>query len=244
MWPLIDWINIIAAARALLAGQNPYLIGGGSNRFFNPVWALAFVIPFCFIRDNNVMQIAVIATMLAAIAITATMTNRNPSKALVSMAGVGTMGAIFYGNVDPFVWLGLLFPLPLGILILAIKPQATFLVIAVLILRRIGSKGLFSGALALVPTVIATLAWFYLFGLPDWNMSGNLGSLGFWPYGLIVGLPLAGLALWRRSVRLAMLAAPFCVPYISVNSFIGMSYAYPVAGFVIGWARVIERSLR
>ncbi len=238
MWPLFDFETIMRAARALLAGQNPYRAGSGTDRFFNPPWALLFAIPLIGIRSNEAVFAVVVGALVLIIIFTSLRLSRSPLSALTASLGAGTFGALAYGNLDPLVWLGLLTPLPLGIALLAIKPQATALVIIVLLLKRLEQKGLMSCVIAILPTAMLTAVWLLAFGLPDWNMSGNGGNIGIWPYGLIVGLPLAALAVWRRSIRLAMFCGPLCTPYLSVNSFLGMSYAYPLAGLIVGWLRV------
>ncbi len=244
MWPLIDWKNIMRAARTLLVGGNPYHVGFGNNRFYNPAWTLIFALPFAVIQSHIPTSAMLVIGMVLLTAVTAIRLSPRASHAIFSIGSAAAFGTLCYGNIDALVWAGLLMPLPLGIFFLAMKPQATALVIVVLLLRELRAKGIVPVFMATIPVIVATGVWFLIFGMPDWNMAGNMGNASFWPYGLIVGVPIALMALTKRSVRLAMLAMPFCVPYISINSFLGMSYAYPILGFVIGWARAIGVSQR
>jgi hypothetical protein len=187
---------------------------------------------------------AVEIAILASVIVTANALHpRRPLQWGLALASAGVVGLITYGNTDSFVWLGLLMPMPVGLFFLTIKPQVTFLVIAVLALRRLDRAGLPAVVGAFLPVGIATVLWLLIFGLPNYWFEHMLHSgpdASLWPYGLIAGVPIGVWALYKRSVRLAMLAGPLCAPYLTINSYVAFSYAYPLLGFVLGWWKVIE----
>jgi hypothetical protein len=239
---LRDWVIFIRAARALLAGVNPYTLGTGPQGFYNPIWTLIIFIPFTWLPDgepqfwafqsaNIIMLILLVRRLHPRMMI--------PS-ALLILFSAGYFGIYTYGNIDNFVWLGLLFPAPIGLLFLLMKPQIGALAAGIILLRRFDRAGLLGVIGIAWPLALATGVWVAVYGLPGWGMSNNaVSNIAMWPYGLWVGVPLALAAVWKRSLKLAMFAAPFLTPFISLSSYICASHAMPFWGFWLGWVRLI-----
>lgn len=247
MWYLDDWMVFVVAAQALLAGVNPYTVGHGIMRLFNPIWVMALVLPTLLLPSYEAMFWTVeIAIVLSVLATARHFFPRRPVQQALIVASAGVFALITYGNLDAFVWAGVLAPTPAGLLLLALKPQATLLVIVVILLRHLDRHGVVSTGLVLLPLLLAVLVWVIIYGIPYYwiNQAGTTANVGFWPYGLVVGVPVALVALGKRSVRLAMLAGPLCAPYMSINSYLAVSYAYPLLGFVLGWWKVVEQGTR
>ena len=220
---MLDWEAISRGVLAFLSGQNPYLVGHDSSRFFNPIWSALLLAPLAELPAN--MQPITLAVLPLVVAVMLSRHFRFRGLRLLLFLLTPTLWfCIAYGNIDWLVWLGLLLPTPIGLLLLAIKPQTTVLVILVILLRMKPQHRL----LAVLPLTFAVAWW--VFGYGVYAPHNNSGNIAWWPYSLILGVPLAVLSLWRKSLKLAMVAGVFCTPYVSVTGLWGLSLATPVFG--------------
>lgn len=197
------WPDIFAAVpvRALETG--------GIYGVFLP-WAATVVQPITLLPlpwARAVVQAASVAALLAL---------AGPRR-LAWLAALSSAPAILlifhYANLDALAGAGVLLPPAGGLLLLAIKPQALGLAALVWLAER---RWWSLGPLALV-VVLSTLLW------PEWvarvqqSPAGAL-NVSFFPWSLLVALPLLALALRRRDVTLAALATPLAVPYVAIYS--------------------------
>lgn len=220
--PLFAWLDIGGAdfdQQFYLAGQGwpePFaavpvrpLRTGGIYGIFLP-WTIAVVQPFSLLPlvwARATVQAGTIAALLL-------LAGERP---LAWLAALGSAPAILltfhYANLDALSGLGLLLPPAGGLLLLAMKPQALGLAALLWLVERRWRAFL---PLAIV-VLLSTLLW------PEWLLrvrhspAGAL-NVAFFPWSLLLALPLLLAALRRRDAQLAALATPLALPYVPIYS--------------------------
>ncbi len=236
---MIDFKIFILAAWFFIHNLNPYKYYYGTTRylkFFNPIWILFWILPFLII-PTKYREIVYIGTNY----IFLLMIMKKLRYSLFSMSliilSIGSVAFVLCGNIDILVLSGLLYPTPIGILLLLAKPQITLVLIAVIILRIYDKKGLVGVIINILPSLIAIVIWLSIFGFPKLEPvpEANVAMPTF--IRIFVGLPLVIYALIKRSTKIGILATVFCVPYISINSYIAISLGSPILGFLLGWIK-------
>lgn len=226
--PMIDWAVFMHALQVWLTGGNPY----AGIEFANPIWTLALLSPFALIpADWQPLAILLVTLILAAL-LCRRFQLRGPGLVLV-MASPVVWWSIGYGNIDALALSGLLLPAPIGLVILAIKPQATAPLMLITLLKVYDDGGLKRAVLSAAPVTMLGLAWLGIYGLHFSNTNFG-GNASLFPYSLILGLPALILAVKVRSERLALLAGPCLSPYASLSSFLGPALVLPGLAWVYG----------
>lgn len=238
-WRMVDWEIYAAAIATVLSGGNPYSVGYDQRRFFNPPWVLLILFPLTLL-NNDVVPLVFWLVALSAMYMIARHFRVGGVKAFFFLSSPMLLYSIGYGNIEWLPWLGLLMPLPLALVFLTIKPQATFGVIAVRLLTTWERKGLVGVLLAVLPTAVLTLIWLLVWGYPHPPERTNYGNVSLFPYTLIIGIPLLIVALHRRSIRLAALAAPFVSPYVTFPTYLATQFMFPFWGWALGWIAAIQ----
>lgn len=211
-----DWNSIFRPATlALLHGISPYSIPS----FTNPPWALIPLIPFSLLpRPFDFLFFS-----LASFAIFGIVANRfgaRPLTIVLFLSLPQLVWGIEYGNIDCLVSLGIIIPGPIGILLLATKPQIGFPILVFKCLETYKDGGIKKVASNFSPLIILTIVSIILIGstFKPSQWQDFPGNLAYFPYLIPVGLILFYRSLKNADIRQSIAAGPFLTPYIGVQS--------------------------
>lgn len=215
----VDWnIAVYPATRLLLQGQNPYSVG----HLHIPIWGLIPLIPFV-VLGHGLGGLLLFFFNLFTYAYVGQHFKGKPVALLALLLSPLVFYNLFLGNIDSLVLWGLLLPPPLGLFLIAIKPQIGFGVAVYLAWAAWREGGWRRVLLTFAPVSAALVASFLIFGNWATNTSEDVitayWNFSFFPWSLPVGLLLLGLAIARRRITISLSASPFFAPYISVGSW-------------------------
>jgi hypothetical protein len=216
---MTDWDVFRNACLALLAGQSPYSVGQGEMLFFNPPWALVPLIPLALLPPITGLLLNALISFISLLVITHKLKMGPWGYFWIAISPMH-LQALIYGNIEWMPLLGLLFPPPIALIFYVIKPQATFGLIILLLIReyrRASWKGLM---LVLAPTLALFLIWFVLWGLPPVPGPNNPGQKSLFPFSLLLGLPALYYAIKKDDLRLASFVGPFVSPYVTFHGYL------------------------
>jgi hypothetical protein len=223
--PTADWyVTFDPAARGIFTGHSPYEMRG----FSNPPWAVLLLLPFIIFPPLVAHGLFFVASALALIYLTWRL--NTPLLAVVAfLLSPTAIGALLVGNLDPFVYLGMLLPPVWGLFVLLIKPQIG-IGVAIYYLFEAWRQDRFFGVVRIfLPVAIAFLLSALIFpvfvhilitksGVDPWNRS-------MFPYGLPLALFLLWLAVRRRNPYIALAASAFLTPYLTFYSYLAIQLA-------------------
>jgi hypothetical protein len=216
---MTDWDVFREACLALLSGNNPYLVGQGATRFFNPAWTLVPLLPFAVLPPMMGLLLNAITSMAVLVGVTRRLRMSIWEFFLVAISPMH-LQMMLYGNIEWVPLLGVLLPPPLAMVFFTTKPQATIGLILLTLSnqwRKAQWKGLI---LTLAPTVVLFGLSTWLWGIPYLPGTNNPGQRSLFPYSLIVGLPALFLALEKNDARLAAFVGPFVSPYVTFHGYL------------------------
>ncbi len=215
----VDWnIAFYPATRLLLQGQNPYSV----TPFHNPVWALLPLIPLVLLGQRT-GGLLLFFFSLFSYTFLGFHFKAKPLALIALLLSPLMFYNLFLGNIDALVLWGLLLPPPIGLFLVAIKPQIGIgisIYLAYSLWRESGWRGLLLG---FAPVTVALVLSFLLFGNwmanPAENVVTAYWNLSLFPWSLPIGLALLVIALRRRKLTVSISAAPFLAPYLSLGSW-------------------------
>lgn len=182
---------------------------GGYYGIFLP-WAVVVVQPISLLPLAWARAIIQAATVVGLILLAG-------SRPLAWLCTLSSASAImlvgYYANLDTVAALGLLLPPAGGLFLLAIKPQAAGLAAVVWL-----AQGKWRAFVPLgVVVLLSTIVWGeWLFRLQG-SSAGGL-NVSFFPYSLLIAIPLFIWAIRRGDILLAAIATPLAVPYVAYYS--------------------------
>ena len=215
-----DWHNtFVPASLALLAGKSPYSV----ESFYNPPWVVPFLVPFALL-PGPVGGLLFRLALVAGFTVSAAALGASRLAVALVFLSSPVLASLVYANLDCVPLLGLLLPRPLGMLLLAVKPQIGLGVMVVWILqtwRRDAVPGVIQLCGPLLGLTALSMALFppwplQMAATPDlpWNLS-------LWPYTLPLGVALIWIALRRGKLGWALVASPLFSPYVAIHSSSG-----------------------
>lgn len=218
----IDWDETFRpAVLTWLAGGNPY--APGPHPLYNPPWVLLPLLPFALL-PQAMGRAALLMASLTAFAMAAKRFGASPLTMIMFVVSVPAFSSVAnLGNIEWLIALGLILPRPVGMLLLALKPQASAAVMvwyAVESWRAGGIRGLVK---LLSPLVILAGLSFVMFGPWPLRTASYLQFKGadmdysFFPYTVPVGLVLLIQSIRGRDVRYA-LPASMCFAPVTLSS--------------------------
>ena len=217
--PGIDWHQAFyPASRAVLHGDSPY---EAASEFNLPSWSLMPLLPAA-VFPEAIGRGALFVAALAVLAGTAYRFGASPVALGLFLVSPPVLALLLTAQVDWLVLSGLVVPLPIGALALAIKPQIGALVLVwcgIELARRREWHGL---AVSFAPLALACAVQLALFGLTPLRAARNIGyswNMSLWPYSIPFGLAAFALSITRRNGRWAMIAAPLLTPYVLLHSY-------------------------
>ena len=216
----IDWVeHFRPAALAWIAGGDPYAVAG----YYNPPWLLPILAPLALL-PAGVGRWALFAVTFALLALAARRMGNPPLMVVLVLLSPPALHGWLNANVDPLALAGLLLPVPLGLPLLLLKAQVGAGAALVLLIgswRRGGLVGLARTLAPLALLLVWSWARFGAWPLVWLDAPGRSVNASLWPWGLAVGVPTLALALRRGSLRLGLMAAPFCAPHVVFHSYVG-----------------------
>lgn len=214
-----DWIVFRAACWALLTGQNPYLVGHGQMRFFNPPWTLIPLMPLALFPPTIGYYLNMLVSLVSLLLVARHLKLGLWEFVCLAISPMHVQ-SVMDGNIEWVPLLGLLMPPPLAVLFYATKPQAGMGLIFLVLLKQ-WEKAQWRGIIsALLPTVVCEIIALGLWGLPPVPAQGNWGQLSLFPYSLLLGLPALFLTWKTRREDIAAFVGPFVAPYVTFHGYL------------------------
>lgn len=234
-----DWIHILPAVEAFLRGGNPYLVGEGFHKVYEPFWTYILLAPFALF-PFWVGRTLLFIVSLGAFMYTAVRLGATRWQLLLFLSSAAVIGCLNNGNLDWLVTLGLWMPPQIGLFFVLIKPQvgigiALYWAWASWILS--GWKGVVR---VFAPVTAAYLLSFLLYGF--WikqliGMDVNPDNWSGFPLTVLPALLLiySSARWWNR--KLFMFSSPLLAPYTSQFSYsvsLLALFEKPIL-FVVAW---------
>jgi hypothetical protein len=217
--PAVDWDrHYLPAVQALVAGRSPY-VGTG---FVNPPWALLPLLPF--VTDETAGRAGLFVLSLAGYALVAMRWDASPVALGLFLVSPTVLHTLLNGNVEWLVLLGLLLPPRWGLFWVLVKPQVgagVALWWAVEVWRDDGWRRVVATVWPVTVALIVSVALFGLWPLRAAGHPGQWWNASLWPWGLPLGVGLLAYGVWKRDIRAALAAAPFCSPYVLLHAWTG-----------------------
>ena len=233
---LTDWDIFNLAIQALLQGVNPYTIGTGQFRFFNPVWTLFFLSPFSLFQNKWIAMLAMGLVSIIVFMLVSKKFKIGLLGFLLIALSPMHLYSMAWGNIAWLPWIGVLVSPWLGMLFLATKPQATLVVMLVTVLKQWDRYKLLGVIKTVLPIAIVTLITVGIWGLPTLpDVEANVGNVSLFPYSLVLGIPALIYALVRRDLRWGAFATPFLMPYSCYHGFIGILFPFSGLAMLPVW---------
>lgn len=224
-----DWLVFLPATRAFLAGENPYLVGQGFGKVYEPFWTFLLLAPFALLPFWT-GRVLLFFVSLVAFLVTAVRMGAGRWQVLLFLCSAPVIGCINNGNVDWLVLLGLWMPPSLGLFFVLMKPQVGIGIAVFWLYQDWARGGPKQVTRTFLPVTLAYLISFGLYGfwlLQFIGMPANPERMSTFPWLAPIGLFLMVRALTDRDRRLSLLVGPLVTPYISQ-----FSYAAPLLGLV------------
>lgn len=217
-----DWMNFLPAVQAFLKGENPYLIGEGFNKVYEPFWTYIFLAPFALLPFWT-GRILLLVTGFLAFSFSAIKMGASRWQLVLFLTSMPVIGGLHEGNIDWLVTLGLWMPPQIGLFFLLMKPQIGLCVAVFWLYMTWQEGGVKKVFLTFTPVTIAYLSSFLLYDfwiLQLVDMPHNpVGDYGLFPYAIPLGLILMYYAIKKNDKRLSALSTPWVAPYVTGYNF-------------------------
>jgi len=210
----LDWRDTYRpAALAVLDGQSPYSV----EIYYAAPWAAWLLAPFALL-PYALGRLATFLLGLGAFGFIAWRTGAKPIAMVIFLCSAGVVGCLNNGNVEWMPLLGIVCPPPLGLILLAVKPQVGIglgVYWGITIWREQGLKRL---ALTVTPVTVLLLISFLLYG--PWplrfgqTLAWSMDNTALGMHAVFIGVVLLVRALRTRDDRMALAAGPFLSPYV------------------------------
>ena len=205
----VDLDIFLQAARALLAGHTPYIVG-----YYNPPWLMAIFAPMALMPYivARVLWFCISAVLFYKVARHHTHSRLD---AIAFMLSFPVLASLQQGNIESLVLIGLLLPASWGNVILAIKPQMA--VGALLYNLRYRPKSVLPLAIITVLSIWAFGPWpLALKAAREYTQPWNVAF--WWPYLAPMGAWLVWKGIVSKQPLLCIAASVFLSPYVGVTS--------------------------
>jgi hypothetical protein len=216
---MTDWDIFRSACIALFSGQNPYLVGQGEMRFYNPAWTLLPIAPLAAFPPVIGLLLNALVSLIALLFVSRKLKLSLLEFFLLEISPMHLQSMIF-GNIEWLPLLGLLFPAPIAMLFFSTKPQSTIGLMLLLLWKEWKERRWKGVLFTLAPTVFCFLLSTILWGLPPIPGFNNPGQHSLFPFSLLVGIPVLIMALRTKEERLAAFVGPFVSPYVTFHGYL------------------------
>lgn len=227
----IDFKFFYEAGRAVSNGENPYINSG----FFNPIHVAFMFAPLSHIPFDLAWRLNAGLTFFVYGVAMRRLFGDGVRK--IAMLAPFWLLITFYGNIDALILLGASLGSPWAVLLLIMKPQTGIIAAAIILWRNRHNA-------VLVITVVGLVLVSLAMGMVHGGLN-TTSSIGIWPYGIVLGLPLMIIAYIRYDVPLALgsavLLSPYCTP-LNLSAGLPMFRAnrfMMLVGAVLGWGLLL-----
>lgn len=219
----VDYLRFFNPA---LHSENPYSVEG----FYNPFW----IFPFVLVAELfGKYKVAVWIVLNICCYLYVYLKLRIPLWAITPLLFFsGAFMSAYVGNIEGIIALGLVIPLPIGILLLMIKPQVGMAIVAYYTLNTILDKGWKKTVIYLIPFTILFLVSMALYGAWFLNSSdvviAKYNTISFFPYGVPLGIALIIAGVSHKNIGYALVAIPLTTPYMIFHT-----WSFPILGAIL-----------
>jgi len=223
--PSADWyVTFDPAARGIFSGHSPY----EQPVFLNPPWAMLILIPFVIFPPVTAHGLFFVACAVALVYLSWRL-RASPIAMVALMLSPTAVGALLVGNLDAFVYLGMLLPPVWGLFLLMLKPQIGAGV-AIYYLIETWRKGRFSGVFKTfwpitTAYVISALIFPIFIERIIYKSSTDVWNRSLFPYAIPLAVFFLWLAVRKKNPYFALAATAFMTPYMTFYSYLAVQMA-------------------
>jgi len=214
-----DWIVFAyPALMAFVSGGDPY---AAVPHFVTPPWMLALLSPLALLTP---LQGVIVLAAITVTGLVALCGRKSRLWLAVPLAvSFPMMTLLWHGQVDGVIMWGLTLGGPVGLLLLAAKPQAAVFVGLVWAMQAWREGGWIRVARLVLPLLVVAAVSAYLY--PNWvrgmlTASAWAHTTNGFPWSLALGAGVLVAALRGRRDDLAALATLLVAPYANVQSWV------------------------
>ncbi len=242
--PAVDWESAFRpASLALMRLESPYKDAG----FYNPPWALFFLVPFA--ASVEVGRAAILVLSVSIYAYVGVRMGASPLTLAVLLLSPPILHTLLHGNLEWLVLLGILVPPRWGLFLVTIKPQVGSMVALFWTVEAWREGGWRHVVRLLWPVSLAYVLSIILFG--PWPLRAFTQTSLWWnaslvPYSIPVGIIAIIWAIWKRDIRGALIASPCLSPYVLLHAWSGVLFALArnqrlvVVSVILLWAAALR----
>ncbi|MBP8973087.1 MAG: hypothetical protein KBH93_04360 [Anaerolineae bacterium] len=222
--PAVDWEGAFRPATlALTRLESPYEGIG----FYNPPWALLFLLPFA--ASLEVGRAAILVLSVGVYGFVAVRMGASLITLAAFLLSPPILHTLLHGNLEWLVLLGVLAPPRWGLFLVTIKPQMGSMVALFWTVEAWREGGWKHVAGLLWPVGLAYALSVLLFG--PWPLRASTQTGLWWnasllPYSIPVGIIAIIWAIWKRDIRGALIASPCLSPYVLLHAWSGALFAF------------------
>lgn len=210
------------AVRVALSGDSPYSRNPDwTEPTATPPWIIPIALPFAFL-PSRLARAAWLATSLLVYGYVLWKLKAAPLGAAFFMLSPMILESITAGQLEWLVLLGLVIPRPIGMILLALKPQMGALLGLYWTIDAWREGGIWAAVRLVAPFTGILLLSFVLYGLWPINSAGTTLAVEpsvLWPYGLPIAVAALITAIRRREEAWAGAAGPLIAPYVKFHSW-------------------------
>jgi len=215
---LSDWHGcFVPAIKQVIRLNSPYSI----SCYYNPPWAALLLTPFTLLH-NRAHDIAVVFVASAALGWYIHRQGWPLWGLLFLVFTTPVVSMLTFGNLEWLVVFGATLPPRWGLILLAIKPQASVGLIAYWTVRAWRRSRMLGIVHLFIPLTAVTALSFLVLG-PFWTHGSHLPNTNWnssaWPYSLPFGVLLLLGGIVTSQSTLALAASPLLSPYAVIYSF-------------------------
>jgi len=212
-----DFLTFYNAGLAARLGMNPYT---GHGPFF-PVSALFYFSVISLLPEPIAFRVTIFISTLVYCAALYRFSGHDLINTAIGLASPILLYNVFYTNIEWMIFLATMVNPLIGFLLAMTKPQiggVLAVVLLIVIYRRYGFKVAFGMCIVQLLILLGSFAWGLTWGIavPVW------GNFDLFPWGLLLGIPLACFALLKSDYAAALAASPLLSPYVTPQSWVAI----------------------
>jgi hypothetical protein len=212
-----DFLTFYNAGLAARLGMNPYT---GHGPFF-PASALFYFSVISLLPEPIAFRVTIFISTLVYCAVLYQFSGHNLINTAIGLASPILLYNVFYTNIEWIVFLATIVNPLIGFLLAMTKPQiggVLAVVLLIVIYRRYGFKVAVGMCIVQLLILLGSFAWGLTWGIavPVW------GNFNLFPWGLLLGIPLAGFAIFKCDYAAALAASPLLSPYVTPQSWVAV----------------------
>jgi hypothetical protein len=217
----LDWIAILPAVKVFIAGGNPYLVGEGFHRVYEPPWTYLLLAPFT-VEPFWLGRALLFIVSLIAFAYTAIRLGAKLWQLFLFLTSASVMGCLANGNLDWMVLLGLWMPAKYGLFFVLIKPQVGIGIALYWLYVNWRLGGWRHTVSTVTPVTVhysISFLWYGPWFLEFTRMTVNPENMSAFPWTIPLGLFLLYAGMQNYNRNLAIFSGPLLAPYVSQFSY-------------------------